>query len=390
MDFHRFTEYFERCHELYGMLGGILSADHWQSPTFAGSVVSQSGDETKSIIANFNDYKRDAHDAGKLLEKLYGQTYAKQTLLRTPVVLSTVSGMAAFTVASLYIRSKMQKNEIVAVGEHSYFENKEVLEMIFPKESVIQFDEREPEVLREQSPRVIVVDTICNDPSVTVSDLKQLYTVIKSIHPNPFLIVDSTATTALDLPVPSFPSIFFESLNKFHQFGLDRVTGGMLVGYGMYYDELYRIRDHSGMSLPEASAMTIPTPQSSLMHRYLHTLRNNTDILRHEVEKVSGIIVRVAATKKSPIGTFLSVEVPEHSFTLYRKVIQKALSLARKEKIPLLAGTTFGTPVTRLYTWTTRSKFERPFLRITPGLEDSEEIQKVGRIMRESLQSCVH
>lgn len=390
--FPRVHEWYVRCHEAYGLLGGALTADHWQSPSFAESGVSEAGDEERVIKANVNDYKRDMHTFGRTLENNYATQFAKKQLFGAPVTLAASSGMAAITMA--LIAAKIQKGQdvTIAVGEHCYFENKELVHMLFKKERIMMFDERNPLILRTRAPGVLLIDAVANDPALTVPNIRAMYKELSTMPHPPMLVIDTSVCGIADVPIPGPLTqprslMLVESLNKYHQFGLDRVTGGIITAYGIRYDDLYTIRDHAGLNISEQSAATIPTPDASLLKRYIHRLRQNAQLYKEALKKIDGISVKTADQNGKTIGSIVSVELGDKKSSTYRKIIQRAMSLARKNAVPLLAGTTFGTPVTRLYTWSTRSEFERPFLRISSGLEDTDAATRVATVLGEAIRS---
>jgi len=394
MSTHSFHTFYIRCHELYGLLGGAITEDHWQSPSYASSVETEAGDESRSIIANVNDYKRDVHPIGIVLEQSYAAAYPKRQLLLPPLCLATVSGMAALSVALVYAASKRQQPVRIAVGEHSYFENKELVRMLFGSGSIVWFDERNPEVLLRERPDIILFDAVSNDPALTVADVSAMYGTAARMDGVPYVVVDASAAMVSELPLHPlvglrFRLMVFESLNKYHQFGLDRVTGGILTLYGIPHDDVYTVRDHLGVNMPEQSAASIPTPSKSLMKRYMNRLRINTRIVTERLQGLRGVSVNMPVQHGNPMGTFVSVQIPSKSSATYRKIIRASIRYAQERTVPLLAGTTFGTPITRIYTWSTRSEFERPYLRISPGLETQEAIDQVADVIGLGIRSVV-
>lgn len=395
-------ELFRQCHELYGLLGGILTADHWQSPSFDGSKISEVGDEQGKIIENLNDYKRDQHPVGLVYEQAYAMAFLQHSFVTTPTAFATTSGMAALTVAALVVRQRLPKQYRIAVGEHSYFENHELLRMIFPEDCIVPFDEQSPETLRKIQPHAIFFDLIANDPSMTVADISGIFSVAGLVGRHVDVVVDTTCASMAHFRIPirmrltgNVSILGFESLNKYHQFGLDRVTGGILWAYGVLDDTLYRVRDHAGVIIPEIAAAALPMPHRALHEKYLRRLEQNALCVARLLDLLQNIRVRYPGLSTHPgfrlakrigySGSFVSIEFPGRSWQTYQKALQSILKEAKKRHVPMIAGSTFGTPVTRIYTWSPRSKFEKSFLRISPGLESSEEIAGVCDVLIHAL-----
>ncbi len=378
--FPQFHEAFVRVRNLYALLGGALTADLWQSPAYRYVIADESGSETGKIKENFNDYKRDQHSFGVSLEKAYASAYLSGGFRVPPSPLACVSGMAALTVAAVYIGSRLGRDVPVAVGEHSYFENKELLESVFGSGRIEYFNETDPGAVAGNAYGAVFFDSQANDPDLTRADTRG---IVKAAG-DAYVVIDVTASSPVSFPFPVRSGarlIGFESLNKYHQYGLDRVTGGMLFAYGIPRDDLYRVRDHAGVNIPEQSAATVPSPNAALLARYMQRLRDNAVRIGSVLSGLRGVTVAVP----QGTGTFLSVRFDRGSTTAYRRAIGKILDEAGKRAVPLVAGSTFGTPATRVYTWDTRSPFARPFLRISPGLETPEQIDETASVIRSAI-----
>ena len=378
-DIEKWHGLFQQCHELYGELGGVLTADHWQSPAFDEVGVNEVGDEQGKIIANVNDYKRDQHPTGITYEKAYANEYVVRSFIATPTAYATTSGMAALLVASLIVRHRLPDQYRIAVGAHSYFENQELLHMMFPPSALIPFDEQNPEGLKTIRPNAIFLDTLANDPDMTAAHMPEIFSIARNLGHHVDVVVDATCTSAANVQVPkilgSISVMVFESLNKFHQFGLDRTTGGILWAVGILNDTIYRTRDHAGVNISEMAAAIMPTPNRKMHALYLGRLQKNAKRIEETLKHVPTIRVTYSG------GPFVSVEFPARTWKLYQKAIHSMLIDAKKKHVPIVAGSTFGTPITRIYTWSPRSPFEKSFLRIAPGLESPEQMDDVCELI---------
>lgn len=395
----RWHELFLRFRTLYSTMGALCTADHWQSPAFDMYGVDEAGDEKEKIIANFNDYKRDQHSVGALWEKTYAREYLTRSFVKTPTAFVTTSGMAALTAACLVVRKRLPLSYRIAVGEHSYFENKELFHMMFPKESIVFFDERHPEALRELRPHAVFVDVLANDPSVAVADMPKLWKALSAIKQHVDVVFDVTCISAVHWKMPvsvihnaRISVICFESLNKFHQYGMDRVTGGVMWSYGILDDALYTARDHAGVMMQESAVAQLPKPNKKVHRLYLARLQNNAMHIARTLASVhGGFTVHYPGLPKDAgyqaakyggyAGAFVSLEFTNKNRSMYKKTAAAILREATNRRVPVVAGTSFGLPVTRIYTWSPRSDFERPFLRIAPGLESSEQMKKVSDVL---------
>lgn len=396
-------ELFATCHMLYGELGGVLTATHWQSPSFDGSEVEEVGDEQGNIVANVNDYKRDQHPVGLSYETSFVNAYLLRSFRTAPTVFATTSGMAALTVSALIVRNRLPDDYRIAFGEHSYFQNHELLHMMYPKERLYTFDETHPEELETIKPHAIFVDLLANDPSMIATDLSGIYSAAQRFGHHVDIVVDATCASLFHLQIPfrlsNVSIIGFDSLNKFHQFGLDRVTGGVVWVSGILHETVYRVRDHSGLILSEASAATLPTPNAALFTLYLKRHERNALMAAKAIQAIPSVRVHYAGLPTHPshqyakkigfYGSFVAIELPGKNWKEYKRLKDLIIKEAKRQHVPLIAGSTFGTPVTRVYTWSTQSTFSRQFLRISPGLESAQEMQQVCDIISTVLRGVV-
>lgn len=395
--------WFQRFREIALNIGSARVASFWQSPSFDASVVDEAGSERGIIRANVTDYKRDKHSIGIAWEDAFARSYIPSYIAVRPVPLCTNSGMAALTVSCLTIRRRVPNNPKIAVGKRSYFENKEMLTRFFSQSDIQYFDESHPDTLRKMNADCVFVDTYTNDPEIVTVDIPLLLSAVRSTGKQTIVCIDATGTSSTYCSIPlwarsgtGMPIIVFESLNKLHQYGLDRVTGGIVWSYGIVSEELYLARDYSGSNMAEFSVAALPSPNKHLHTQYLRILEKNALRIANACADIPGISVSYPglpshsshriAKKIGFFGPFVSVTMPKGTYQSYRRALNRILSYAKKTNVPLIGGSTFGTPVTRVYTWPTRSEFERPYLRISPGLETDEEIHAICDVLRKAVR----
>ena len=370
--------HFTRLHELYGYLGGVLTADHWQSPAYDQYAADEAGDERGKIVGNFNDYKRDQHPVGLAWERAFAAAYVPRFGLKKPQVFTTASGMAALTLAVTAVKKHVPHDGMIAVGKHSYFQNKELLTALFREDRIIYFDETKPEGLAGQDVYAVFFDSVANDLDMTVADMPGMTKVVSNMSHRVYVVADATCLSTPRFHVSNIPKnismLVWESLVKFHQFALDRAHGGVLWAVNVSETELYFLRSHAGVILPEWSAAVLPSPNRKLFFRYMERLIENA--------------AAISAHLHHPCpGPFICFTEPSVSVRQYREYIKRVMQEAKKRGIPLVAGSSFGLPVTRVYAVGMSTRFVRPFLRVSPGIESSEEIERVGHALYESVQN---
>jgi cystathionine beta-lyase/cystathionine gamma-synthase len=393
----RSTYEFLRTHT--AIFGSIITGTDWQSPSYAHSVSSQAGRETGIIYATINDYKRDQHWDAHRLER----TFVKEnvdSLIKFPIqVLTTSSGMAAFTTILNYLTYEHKAVRPVLLGKSSWFQNKFLVQPAF-QTNIIEFDETDTNdiisAIQTHNPSIIFIDSLTNMPNVAIPNLKRIIEyLLKNAKKEVFLIVDNTA---LSIAFQPFKMVFgkrtnlrlivFESLNKYHQFGLDRVTGGVITSFGGDTVKLFDYRVHSGTNIPDASAASIPTPNRSVLLTRLRRHQRNAQLLTrglqswldvHPKSPIEKIIYpglhnhpSYAWARDLPFtGSYFAIQfkTPYQSVSVYKRFVTAVMKSATKHHIELVAGSTFGLNQTRIYLTAIRSSPSTPFIRIAVGTE---------------------
>ncbi len=406
---------FDRLRSLVGVLGAAVTATHWQSPSYSASVCNQAGTQAGGVVANDNDYKRDQHMNEWALETALKKEYFQTPFFIPRYLFVTASGMAAYSVAASYALETIPKDSTVLMGQGVYFENKEMLTSMFG-ERIVEVNEFDTKhiiaEINTRQPGAVFLDTLGNDPTVAVPDTSVIISHLAHSYKKPCkLILDNSGLSVSYNPLkglmklrPSLEIIGVESLNKYAQFGLDRVTGGVVWGTGFRGIFLYDYRRRLGVNISDVSSVAFPKPNRKELTGYLARLERNAmyvaNVLSQTAVKQRLPITLVYPglpmypgyrwTKNMPFhGSFCMVQYRDEKKALrwYRKVFDASMTIARRENIPFIGGTSFGLPVTRMYIVGKRSKFVRPFLRISAGSETSAEIERIVVMLSAAIQN---
>jgi len=395
---------------LQSELGSLLTAGDWQSPTFAHSILPLAGKQVKLIKGNLSDYKRDRHYDAQDYEREFCHAYVDSGLHLPPTALVTSSGMAAFTTIVDHLKIQLKINGPILVGRSCYFENKWILERAFPGQ-ISYFDEfkvDEAVALAEKiKPVAVFIDTLCNTEEIPIVNLEKLLPGLSKALPlSSYLIIDNSGLATACQPLKYLPKILsphyfvIESLNKYHQFGADRVTGGIIWGSPLYMIPVHTTRMHLGTILPDASVMSLPLPNRKLLDNQLQRFERNATMLAQALEDYlnanpSNLISHVVYpglksykgyswTREIPFhGSFLTLVFHENQkkATAYLNLIDKIIAEAKKSNVDIVSGTSFGLDVTRIYT-TARyaGPLTTPFLRISLGTETELEMKELIKV----------
>lgn len=392
----------------------IVSCD-WQSPSFTHSIYSQAGKQTGKIHFALNDYKRDHH----IDEKGYERSFIKEYIdapIKFPIVsYLTASGMAAFSTILYFLMSVGKLKGAVVVGKSIYFQNKILLESIAGI-IIHTVDESKTEdilqCLHITKPNVLILDSLSNTKDVFLPDLHSLVRFLgKDIKKDIYVVIDNTCLPAVFQPFSEIlvksrklHLFMFESLLKYHQFGMDRVNAGIIYGYGKDSSKLFLCRRDLGTNIADSSVYCLPVPSRKRLERRLSRFSRNARMLslalqdclptpKKYIEKVNYPILTHHscsnwAKKLSFAGSFFTLQFKNINKTvsLSKRFISLSMQYAKKRKIDLIGGSSFGFNTTRIYLIGTRTTLTQPFLRISAGTETMYEIEKLIDIFNNAIR----
>jgi cystathionine beta-lyase/cystathionine gamma-synthase len=391
-------------------VAALVTSTDWQSPTFSHSLHSEAGRQLNTIYATINDYKRDQHWDSHRYERAFLSQYI-DGILKIPVsIWSTSSGMAAFTTILNFLLLEHKVKRTVLIGKSIYFENKALLLSAFG-EKIIEVDESDTQsiiqAVKTHNPSVIIFDSLTNAPGIPVVNLTAIFRYcIANSREETYIIIDNTCLSTAFQPLPLFLGrltklklIMFESLNKYHQFGMDRVTGGILWSLGAGTEKLFDYRVHLGTILPDVCACSMPTPNRSMLEMRLVRFDRNATIL------ASHLTEWIESHPHSPFSSIVYPGLPNHPdykntmllpfhgsyFTIqfkrkyqtissYKRFVALVITTAKKYRVDIVSGTSFGLHTTRIYLTAIRSKPTMPFVRIALGTEHRLALEKIQSV----------
>lgn len=398
-----------------GLCAAVLAQTDWQSPSFLHSHDSQAGSQTGKIEANINDYKRDVHIDARFFEDAYKKEYINARLKLTIYPYLVNSGMAAFTTILNFLLGENKMDGSVLVGKSSYFQYKLILTKIFGIKCIL-VDENDAksiiDAIKKYQPSVIFLDILGNNPILSIPNLPEIIrALVQLIKKETFLILDTTCTSLGFQPwdlvwgkSKYLRLITFESLNKYHQFGMDRVTAGIINVMGIDLGKMFYYRRDCGTIISDASVHALPQPRRVCLQKRLDRLQRNAKYIASALNELRvskrSIIESVhypslKSHQSSEWASFLSYkgclitlsfQNKYQNIKAYKSIIKKIVSLAKKENVHLIAGTSFGLNTTRIYHVYSKDSFITPFFRIAIGTEDRITIEKLKIILNKSFE----
>jgi cystathionine beta-lyase/cystathionine gamma-synthase len=410
---------FQQLRTLQGLTAAALVSTDWQSPSFNHSLQSNAGSQTGKIIENATDYKRDNHLDAQAYESAFRDAYIDAPWHNPQTAHVTSSCMSALIVTAGSILATQKHDRPVLIGKHSYFQNKQVVESLFGNR-VHYANELDTNTFLHDidrlQPCAIFVDSLCNVSEVGIPDLETLIPMIaKRIRHRTTLVIDNSGLATSFQPLQYLPKIsklsviVVEGLNKYHQYGFDRVTGGIL--WTNKFSQLPlagNIQDY-GAIIGDTSALSLPVPNRSLFDAHIVRISRNT------LELAAAVQSEIVHRSFSPISHAAYPGLPNHPaydrcknrpfnggfFTInfkkpfntprfYDRFVHHVIEIARTKNVPMICGTGFGFTTTRIYvTARFASQHVTPFIRISAGNETWDEMERVKTVLQEACRTFV-
>jgi cystathionine beta-lyase/cystathionine gamma-synthase len=193
--------------------------------------------------------------------------------------------------------------------------------------------------------------------------------------------------------------IVFESLLKYAQLGLDRANAGVIVARPDDAELLGQYREHLGTNIADVAVHALPRPGRPVLERRLNRLQRNAQFLAERLREQAPASVEIvypglpghpcacAGRRLSFRGSCLSIVFRDPDASLRREhaFVEAAIADARRRRIPLLAGASFGFDTTRIYLTAARAEHGDPFVRIAVGREHRHELDMLAASLAASL-----
>ena len=431
--------YFDLIRTQAGIIGPLITSLDWQSPSFLYSQYSQAGKQTGKIKGTMNDYKRDTHLDEEEFEKAYIREYIDAPFKFGLKALMTSSGMSAFTTIFNFLLMEGKLAGKILLGKSSYFQYKQLVISalstpgeslratpgVLLRPSIIEVDESNTEgiiqSIKNSQPSAIFLDSLCNAKDIPVPDLPVIINfLVKDYKKDVYLVIDNTGLSITYQPfmltgssIANDPRssiaklikkagklhlLLFESLMKYVHFGLDRVTGGIIVAKGKDAVKLFEYRKHLGTNIPDDSTYAFPTPNRKMLEKRLKRLGRNASILaaslqeyidKHPKCSLKKIIYpALISPRGSPFGhprggfrgSFFNLAFKKKNVRLYKRFIETAIKEAKRQKVDLIGGTSFGLNTTRIYLTSLWTKYGEPFVRVSVGTENKLQIEALKKV----------
>jgi len=402
-------KYFHLLRSQQGLIGALITSTDWQSPSFYHTTQSFAGRQTGQITPNYGDYKRDEHMDERPYQQAFLQEYV-DGFVKLPVrVYLTNSGMAAFTTILNFLFMENKIKVPLLIGKSAYHENEELVSKILGKH-VVTVNESDTETIiktiKEKNPSVIIFDSLTNTEEVALPDLKTIITyLVKNAKKDIYVVIDNTCLSIHFQPLSlvlaknkNVHLVVFESLLKYHQFGMDRVTGGIIWAYGKDVGELFYTREHSGTNILDSSVYALPKPNRKVLTKRLRRFERNTKVLAHYLSEkikekntifdginypaISYHRAFLQSQKMSFHGSFFTISFKKDykNVKTYKRFVTAIIEEAKRQDVNIVSGTSFGFNTTRIYLTALKTDFAIPFIRVSVGTEHRLDLEKIKNV----------
>jgi cystathionine beta-lyase/cystathionine gamma-synthase len=381
----------------YAMSASLLIATEWHSPSINHAMYSSAGRRTGNVRACHDDYKRDRHPEAERFEAAWLNEYVDHNGHHLRAVM-TSCGMSAFATILGLLSEEAAGNRPIVMGRSTYHECRLLLERA-SMPPIVRVDEtRVDELWRAvevHRPRAVFIDSLCNERSLVIPDLDTIMSGLAASPEPVYLVIDNTARSVTFQPwtmlqpaggCSGLRLITFESITKYAQFGFDRTAAGMVVAQSKDGERLDGWREHLGSNITDAAVHQIPAPNRRLLEARLARLARNATLLAgflHEHSRKHGFAVGIChpGLENHPsfsvaralrfTGSFFGLRLhsPFDSPGHRRELLEAALDEARRLRVPLVEGTSFGFDTSRIYVTAAGPEHDGAFIRLAAGTE---------------------
>lgn len=403
------TNYKAALRKLYSLRGTALCAGDWQSPIYSASCKTEKNRQQDGIREHILDYKRDGHLEAKSYETAFVSEFASHLGSDKLIAYLTNNGMAAISSALHWIAQEAKFDNKALAVVPMYFENIHLAEAFLP--GITQFNPEDgegglTERLQQQAPSIVFCDSISNCGSVLVHPYLEIFDWAKYETNRPIaIVIDATCSPTFlledellaDLP-DNITVFIIESLAKYHQYGMDVVTGGIAILHtsAENHASYSRTRARFGANIVDTSVGSLPTPSKLFLGKRLRRHSRNVKFFAEQLEKLiqvkPGLIESVdwqsstlSETNDWYRSSCLTLRFrPAHAtIAAYKEFEEELLKLAEQKNQSIALSTSFGFDLTRFYVTAPASVYEPPFLRVALGTENLAQIKSLLAIVEE-------
>lgn len=375
----------------------------WRSPAYDQSATLAQFDPGALGSPGINYARYDQPGTAELEQQLADLVGVSP---ETHAVLTTSSGMAAFTLAAATAAAQRPIRSVLT-APYLYFESMETLRYLL-REQVSVATTYQAELLADlawvQAADAVFADPLANHPEQRMIDVVRLAELLAAREQPPWLIVDASMLPVVTArPVSqAMPehAIYYESCSKYLQFGLDVAMAGMVVVPRAIEPLARRMRRNLGLGLDRYGAELFPR------YRPEHFARR-TAVVERAALLVATQLDRVLPGNNFAVAFPGIASHPDHDLAerlgrsgscvtlapvarqLNRDqldpIVDAAMREAKRRRLPLVKGVSFGFSTSRLSAAAAMAEAAPPFLRLSVGVLDSASAIELADVVRQAI-----
>lgn len=390
----------------YRHRGLILCASDWQSPLYASTFKLELNRFSGPIKEHAWDYKRDGHLDAIVYEEAFVKAYLSTSGSSKCKAYLMNSGMAGYTTVLHWLAHEIDLGNNAIALQPMYFENIHLARQFFPALSSISEYSKEEllDTLRSTQPSVVLCDVVTNCGDILLHEIQTVLDwAATETTKATAIVIDTTCQPTFLLPedflgkMPDHVSVMLiESLAKHHQFGMDNITGGVVIAHlsEKHHNEFRKTRARLGTNIPDQSVGCLPLPDRFRLEQRMRRHSINIDTITTELQPTlqnsEGVLEglsHLGTNEELPWyrGACLTLKMKREFRTVekFQEFENAVMKRAEEKRCPITLGTSFGFDVTRFYVTAPSTPFEEPFLRLAVGTEPGIHIKLLCEIIDE-------
>lgn len=375
----------------------IETSSSWQSPDYGYSLISQHGMNQTKIYAFQNDYQRYKVDSINL-EKEFSKNNSN---INNIIIFN--SGIGAFqTLINSFSDFEFEK---ILASNYLYFEIKNILKT---KENIYFFNYESLEEIKEliikNEPKYLFIDPVSNTTNLKIFPIIELIKLLSYNYSKEIVII-SDITLNIDfiseieeLSIPKNINLYlFRSLQKYDQFGLDLVTGGVIFHIGKNSVINLEEKKQYGTMPTEISIKTLEKFSLELSKYKFYRSAHNSLILSSFLDKnrfnvIEEVNYPLLNNKYKDNYLYIPIFFFKINQFFLLEDCQFLLNLliekAKELKISLLIGSSFGFNISRIMIISDEIS-NSIYFRFSSGIETFIEVEKIKELLELVLKSFV-
>ncbi len=422
---NKFEKVFDEILEIYryliNQIASLATRLDWQTIAYDSSVKPNFFLKQEVGYKGIIGYKRVHYPKLNELENWFLKEFIESPIKDNLCCFFTSSGMGAYTLIENFLtKDCLSLGDKILFANRSYFETRDQINklkgfIIKPLLS-IEAENIFQEIIYEK-PKVVFLEPINNEEKIIVIDIHKIIKKLLNYNfENDFyIVVDTSMTSGGESVFLNFDNkknkkvhlIAWESLLKYRQFGMDRFNAGLVIAEKIFQRKLFVQRERTGTILPDIQTMMFPKLGKKLYENRMKLIQRNASIFTSEIsnfltknnlnnflsinypgyQKNKGYLIAKKYKYIGGVVTFEFKDEKKKNIQYFLTIINYIISQAKKHKIQINHGTSFGFYRTRITIAATGGGiYTNPFIRFSIGEESIKDLYLLIDLIKKCLK----